>query len=630
VKQVALAAAITAGAVAFGFVGLLVWDSWLVNHDGTFYMALAHNLRHGAGYVFPDGTVATFRGPVYPGLLASGWFVFEETARTAIWMSRVALLLVPSVVTLLLWRWTASWWVAFAAGAIAAVQPWLLISGSQFFVPDGLAAGLALAAILAYTWDPAQLPPPGRVVAAGALFGAAFLVKDPLVLAALAPLGVAAAKGGLRTMVSTAGLMSRGFLVITLPWFLYALTAGGSLPQALGNTDGVAAWSLLVGAVAFAWITPLLGAGGRAMPIWGVTLAVALVSLGALVVATGAPMSELIGLWGSLTADLQTQLYRESAWVVLLVATVATLAWAVYRRDRLPEQMALLVSVVGFAGLLVAVLGGAGLRNAILLPLGLLLLLGLGAAGVTALRPAFAVASVGLLFGVFWVSVQASSATDGRLDYEALTAETWSTWAAADWLAKEAAGEPVIGTSLYTQSLWRLTGGDTPWYLLPNHRMDREDWEGGRRAFTERADWAGTVPAPATGGNAAAYTLNRTTTGAYFAAIIENEIRSSGAAFVVVTGNTLFSQSAFDGGGILPLLEAAEGLSPVYRSHPSTPQWVVIYRVNGPVRLPDRPPLIHATSGELHPPTLAPDQVVLTSPEHEVMVKEILARPIPD
>jgi hypothetical protein len=619
--------AVVGAVVVAGFIAFLVWDTWSVNHDGTFYMALAHNLRHGAGYAFPDGSVATFRGPGYPGLLAAGWLILPETARSAIWVSRAALLLVPGVVALMLWRWTASWWIALSVGVVAAIQPWLLISGGQFFVPDGLAAGLALAAVLVYAWDRDELPTTGRVVASGALFGAAFLVKDPLLLAALAPVGVAATRSGMRIAIGTAGLMSRGFLVVTLPWFLYALIAGDSLPQGLGGLTGAAAWALLAGVGAFAWFVPrLAGTGGGAVPFWGVVVAVFVLSVAGFVVVAGVSLSGLADLWDSLTADLQSQLYRDSAWGLLLVAITVAVAWGIYRRDQIPEQISLLVTLIGVVGLLFTALSGGGLRNAILLPLGLVLLLGLATAGVTALRPVLGAVAGALLIGVFLVSVQASSAIDERLEWRALTAESPSTRAAATWLAEKASGEPVIGTPLFTQSLWRLSGADTPWHLLPTHVMGRADWEVGRRSFDELVDWAGTTGTTGTVESAAAYTLNRTTTGAYFADTIEQEIRSSGAAFVVVTGNTRFSQSAFDAGGILPLLEAAEGLTPVYRTDPAAPQWVVIYQVDGPVVVPDLPVVIHLTSSELDAPMVESDQVVLDGPAYGVMVDQVLGR----
>ena len=47
----AIPIALMTAVIVVGATALLRWDVWFVNHDGTFYMALAHNLRHGAGYV---------------------------------------------------------------------------------------------------------------------------------------------------------------------------------------------------------------------------------------------------------------------------------------------------------------------------------------------------------------------------------------------------------------------------------------------------------------------------------------------------------------------------------------------------------------------------------------------------
>jgi len=122
-----------------------------------------------------------------------------------------------------------------------------------------------------------------------------------------------------------------------------------------------------------------------------------------------------------------------------------------------------------------------------------------------------------------------------------------------------------------------------------------------------------------------AYTLNRTRTGAYLPETVGESM--DGVDYLVVTGNALFPGSAFDGGGLLPSLEATEGLTPVWRSPADLDQWVVIYRVDGPLLPPPSPSIVQLAADAVGP-NLDGNQVVLTSAEYQVMVREILARPI--
>jgi len=132
-----LAVAVTV-IVAFGV--LVVWDGWFVNYDGSFYLALARNLRHGVGYVFPDRTPATFRGPGYPGVLALAWLVLPETARSAVWVTRLMLVVDAGLLVVLVRRWGGSPPAALVAGVLVAVQPAVLVSGARPFYTSDAAA----------------------------------------------------------------------------------------------------------------------------------------------------------------------------------------------------------------------------------------------------------------------------------------------------------------------------------------------------------------------------------------------------------------------------------------------------------------------------------------------------------
>jgi hypothetical protein len=369
----------------------------------------------------------------------------------------------------------------------------------------------------------------------------------------------------------------------------------------------------------------IVGRGGPTLPVWAGALGVFLAALLVYVVVTAVDVGQVTEVWDALRADLQTQLYRDSVWGLLLPALALAVTWAVTRRRQVPVQVAMFLAVVGLAGLVFASLSGSGLRNAVILPYAVLLLVGLAVEGLASWHRWTIAPSVVLLAAVFLGSVQASSATNDRLPIASLTAESPATVAAAGWLQEEAAGSAVAGTSLFLQSLWRLGGGADPWYLLPNHVMDAALWEGGERAFTRRSAWAGIESAPATTETGVSYTVNRSRIGSYLPDTIVDSL--SGADYLVVTGNAGFPASAFDGGGLLPLLEAAAGLTPVWRSPVESDQWVVIYRVDGPLTSPGAPTIIHlATPGPVA--DLAADQVVVGSADYQVMVREILSRPV--
>ena len=94
----------------------------------------------------PDGSLATFRGPGYPGLFALGWTVLDVSAKTAIWLSRAVLLSTGVVVTYVVSRKGSL--IAGALAGLAAIVPALVLeSGGWYFVPDGLASALILGAI---------------------------------------------------------------------------------------------------------------------------------------------------------------------------------------------------------------------------------------------------------------------------------------------------------------------------------------------------------------------------------------------------------------------------------------------------------------------------------------------------
>jgi len=230
-----------------GFLAFTQWDDWFVNHDGTSYLTLAHNLANGRGYVFPDGSPATFRGPVYPMTIALSWGVLEESARSAIWAGRALLLGIPALTALMITRLTGCPTSGAAAGVLAAVQPVTLIAGGLYLVPDGLAALWVLAALTVVVWPFPAAPSPWAYLATGALLGLGTLTKDTAMVGVVivAAYSASAPGGGLLAALRGAMPAAFGAGAFLAPWRVF-LATNGEAPGALLLLVGVTA--LLAGA----------------------------------------------------------------------------------------------------------------------------------------------------------------------------------------------------------------------------------------------------------------------------------------------------------------------------------------------------------------------------------------------
>lgn len=133
-------------------VAMALVSSWWLNPDGGGYLYLAHSILAGHGYAFPDGSPATFRGPIYPLLLAVASLIPGDPAFGAIIVDRLSFVASAVLVALLVRNLTGRWTVGLLAGLIAVLQPLPMVSGARFIVPDGPAVAFALAAMVAATW----------------------------------------------------------------------------------------------------------------------------------------------------------------------------------------------------------------------------------------------------------------------------------------------------------------------------------------------------------------------------------------------------------------------------------------------------------------------------------------------
>ena len=169
---------VVAVVVLVGLAGMLFLfslRSWAVNFDGTSYLALAANLRELNGYVAPDGSAMTIRGPGYPMLLALGWLFEGFPSGLAMAASRIGIVVGGVGAALITLRIGRSGAAAVVGGLLALASLILLPSGAVGFAPDGLAATVAVVAVLLLVARPAS---PWAVVSAGLLTGLAYVTKE--------------------------------------------------------------------------------------------------------------------------------------------------------------------------------------------------------------------------------------------------------------------------------------------------------------------------------------------------------------------------------------------------------------------------------------------------------------------
>lgn len=636
---IGIATAVAAVAIV-GFLAMMRWDDWHVNFDGGMYLALATNLRRGAGFVFPDGAFATFRGPMYPAAIAGVWLLVADTARNAIWVSRLILIANAVLLTLIVWRLSKRWLAALLAGVVIAVQPLVLVSGALFFVPDGAMVLFVLSAVLVYVWHRESAPSVLRLGFVGGLIGISFLAKQTGALGGLIVVGllVSAPRGGIRELLRGVPPLGLGFLAPVAAWSVYALVEWGRLPTGVPGLDGVAGGLVTLGALAallMVWAVaaerlPVDAVSAR-FPPWAAVLAALFISWTGLALLGAGAIEPVAELWKVLPRDLLDRLYRDTPWGLLLAPLAVAIGWGAIRLSTLGALVGSLVTVVGFAGIIYATLTGSGLRNGILVIYGLAILLAL-AAGELWSAPKHrvwwrAMAVVGIVAALVG-SWAGSDAVNERLPEQAITAENPAVVDAAGWLTVLEPGTVVAGTPLYLSTMWRLAQPHPTIDLVPLHTIGRSEWDSGQRIFPHRVDWAGTVPDPTLLNDPIGISSSRVQLSAFMDATLMPYLEQTQPEYLIVTGNVRFSRSAFDGGLLLPFLEASSSAHAVYRSEELLlPQWVMIYELSYPFVAPETLVIVHgAADAPLE--AIASDGVLLTSSQYHDMVVEILRHPV--
>lgn len=577
--------------IGVGLLLLFTIPTWMVNFDGTAYLALGANLRDFTGFVGPDGSAMTIRGPGYPSVLSLGWLFGGYSSGLAMIVSRIVLVAGGTVAATVAWRLTSSPFVAFVAGLLVLSQPVLLPAGATAFTPDGTGATLGLIAVLLLLLtvrDDATIWP---FLTSGFVISLALITKESHALVMIGGvLWILTRNTPLGMRLRQIGLMGAGFTPVFVAWMAFGIGATGELPGALPHVDAPLAWVFVALIPA---VSGLLVFGSRwapdawpPLPVWFV----AVLTFG-IVLALTAGFREFLGNFWHVPAGIldlvSSQGYRGVTIVAALgLLGLAFLGWRqIENRD---SASLMLIVICATLGLYVYMaLAGAAIRNGALLPMLLGALGGVALSGgwVGSWKSISAIAGVVIVAGAGVVGMV--RLTDS-IDANRLTAEAGPTVAAAEWLTTNANEAPTAGTPAYFQSVWRLGDRSRDVALLPMYTMPISSWNSGNRAFDVRYDWLGRTRNEERRQEAASYSFNDWGVGAVFAEDLEETSVSS--RYLVVSGNTRYPSSAADGGVVVLLLKDAEGVRPVFVDRHREAQWVAIFEFVGDLNVDvDRP-----------------------------------------
>lgn len=608
--------------VVLGVLLLFTVPKWTVNFDATSYLALAANLRDGVGYVAPDGSAVTSRGPMYPLLLSLSWVFGGYSSGLAMAASRLVFIVAALIAFGLILSTTRSLFASLAGSAVLLTQPILLPAGATFFVPDGLAATFVLAAVtmtvLAYQRDQSWL-----FGMAGVAGGLGFATKESHTLVMFGVvLWLLTRDVSLGRRLRGFGWLGIGFSLVWFPWAVYGISVTGSLPGPLPLGGPVASWSV-------ALMIPLISiaalGSARHVPDLRLRIPTAVLAVVAFVFVVGVS-TRFVGdgaLWISMPNDIR-EIISSQAYLgatiggigALLLVAVAG-AWTIRQRD---VADLLVVCAVSTLGLLPYIsLAETTIRNAVLLPMFLAVLAGF--AVVPSIRARWIQPIAWLLVVVVISSgLIAMTRLADSLDVSRLTAESSVTVSAARWLSENAAGEPTAGTPIAYQSIWRLGDRSKDVALIPIYIASRDGWNDGERTFDRAFGWLGKPSREPRTTQAVAYSFGTNSVTAVFASDLEDLYGD--ARYLVLTGNVRYPESLADGGIVLLALAETDSLRPVFIGTSRAAQWVAIVEMVTKPSFDDSVLIVRHSSGDM--PSFPGSTAVLARDEYVAAVKTTL------
>lgn len=580
-RPIAVSVAIVVVVFGVGLFAYYLWDNWWVNWDGGFYLYLGKSLREGHGLAFPDGSPGYFRGPVYPGLFAIGWLVFDVSAQTAIWMSRFVLLAVGGLIAYSVYRAGVGWVWSVMAGVAAVVPSVVMESGGWYFVPDGLAAGLIVLAIAVVA-----LGLPGRSMGllAGVIVGLGVLAKEtaflyaPIVILVLWP----RTTDGARRAVSAMGAFLMGLAGSLLAWVVWAdlRTTEGNLrfvPVPFVAAIVLLGLFLVVGALLSSNPTRVADRIPSARPT-----TLMLIGVPFMIVATVASLS-ILGepVVQSLTEgsfEAASRLADSLGWAWIAATLVVLVSILFKPSDDGPA------SRLWLAGLFLVAIGvgqswysGAAAlsqRNAVGGIFGIAVLIGVGLSSA-AHRGRWPLTVAACALAISFISIAAWKTSD--LDGIREGRPSWdnpAVYELNEWMRDSKISE-VLVSPIYATYAWFL-GGDLPHpELLEMHGASAGSSSYQRGDFCRKVWWAGDKPGCPSGDQLGTATGNRRILGTVFGGAIPSE---SGP--LILTGN-VEGGSAFDAAVMVYRIEAFGLGEPIFATREAhLPNWAIVYEVD--------------------------------------------------
>ena len=194
--------------------------------DESLYSAEALNIATGKGPTYTTGDPITHRPPLYPALLAAPLKLAGASLDEAYWVPRLAIV-ANAVLVLLLARSLFGDLAGGLAGVLAAASPYLNGLGTTLFL-DSTETAFILASLYAY-WVGYRKGSVALHALAGALLGAAFLVKESAVLFLPLPFVFPLVAGRYAGWRAGAFAWSAAFLAATGWWWVWVYAQEGWL-----------------------------------------------------------------------------------------------------------------------------------------------------------------------------------------------------------------------------------------------------------------------------------------------------------------------------------------------------------------------------------------------------------------
>jgi 4-amino-4-deoxy-L-arabinose transferase-like glycosyltransferase len=187
--------------------------------DTGYYLAQASALFH-------HGYTSNLRPPAYPTLLALFELVGADPASAAVVLQNLIGMALPAFVLLVGWRFFSPW-TGILGGLLMAASP-LTFAVEQFALTDYIFSVVLFVATAILAEAALRLrrakTPWGLLIAAGALFGLATLLRANGLYALLAiPLALLLTGPRWKPTLQASGVAASALLVVIAPWCIYSL-----------------------------------------------------------------------------------------------------------------------------------------------------------------------------------------------------------------------------------------------------------------------------------------------------------------------------------------------------------------------------------------------------------------------